>query len=112
MIEQTVEAQEVKKQTVQSVSGLDVIHPTAAGLDLHKEVIVACAPMAAGDTRHPVRKFGTYTSDLRELTRWLKPIFDSYGVIIIGILQIIKEITGFDFLKIKMCWHYFSGKVF
>lgn len=41
-----------------------------------------------------------------------KPIFDSYGDKIIGNLQIIKEIMGFNFLKVKMCWHYFSGKVF
>ena len=72
MIERTAEAQAVKKQTVQRVSGLDVINPMAAGLDLHKKVIVACAPKAVGDIRHPVKKFGTYTSDLLELTRWLK----------------------------------------
>ena len=42
----------------------------------------------------------------------VKPIFDSYGDKIIGNLQIIKEIMGFNFLKVKMCWHYFSGKVF
>lgn len=85
MIEPTAEAQEVKRQTVQNVSGLDVIHPTAAGIDLHKEVIVACAPKAAGDTRNPVRKFGTYTSDLRELTRWLKQH---------GVTTIAMEATG------------------
>jgi transposase len=71
-IEQTTEAHDGRKQSTRSMKGLDVIHPDAAGLDLHKEVIVACAPMAAGDTRHPVRKFGTYTSDLLELAKWLK----------------------------------------
>jgi len=42
----------------------------------------------------------------------LKPIFDSYGVKIIGNLQIIKEIIGFNFWEFKMCWHYFLGKAF
>lgn len=91
MIKQTAKAQEEKKQTVQRMSGLDVIHPTAAGLDLHKEVIVACAPMAAGDTRHPVRKFGTYTSDLRELTRWLKQH---------GVTTVAMEATGVFWLPV------------
>jgi len=67
MIERTAETQDGRQQTARSMKGLDVIHPGAAGLDLHKEVIVACAPMTAGETQHPVRKFGTYTSTLLEL---------------------------------------------
>jgi len=90
-IERTAEGQEVRKQTTRSMNGLDVIHPDAAGLDLHKEVIVACAPMAAGDTRHPVRKFGTYTSDVRELARWLK----QYGVTTVAL-----EATGVFWLPV------------
>ena len=50
-----------KEQTGRGTSGLDVINPHAAGLDLHKEIITACAPVIVGDTRHPVRTFGTYT---------------------------------------------------
>ena len=72
-------------------NGLDVIHPGAAGLDLHKEVIVACAPMAAGDTRHPVRKFGTYTSALLELAHWLKQH---------GVTTVAMEATGVFWLPV------------
>lgn len=91
MIEQTAGAQGVRKQTTRSMNGLDVIHPDAAGLDLHKEVIVACAPMAAGDTRHPVRKFGTYTSDLLELANWLKQR---------GVTTVAMEATGVFWLPV------------
>ena len=55
MIERTAEAQDIRKQPTPSMkNGLDVIHPGAAGLDLHKEVIVACAPMVAPAT-HGIR---------------------------------------------------------
>jgi len=90
-IGRTAEAQEVRKQTTRSMSGLDIIHPDAAGLDLHKEVIVACAPMAAGDTRHPVRQFGTYTSDLLELAQWLKQH---------GVTTVAMEATGVFWLPV------------
>jgi len=91
MIERTAEGQDVRKQTTGNMNGLDVIHPSAAGLDLHKEVIVACAPMAAGDTRHPVRKFGTYTSALLELAGWLKQH---------GVTTVAMEATGVFWLPV------------
>jgi transposase len=53
-------------------SGLDVINPRAAGLDLHKEAIFACAPRGKGETDHPVKRFKTYTEDLEALGEWLK----------------------------------------
>ena len=62
----------VKGKTRRSMSGLDVINPGTAGLDLHKAVIVACAPMGDGDSRPPVTRFGTCTCDLRDLAVWLK----------------------------------------
>lgn len=91
IIQRTAEAQDVRKQAIRSMSGLDVIHPGAAGLDLHKEVIVACAPMAEGDTRHPVRKFGTYTSDLLNLAAWLKQH---------GVTTVAMEATGVFWLPV------------
>jgi transposase len=72
MIERTVEVRTDSQPAAASRTGLDIIHPGAAGLDLHKEVIVACAPMIAGETQYPVKQFGTYTSALLELTAWLK----------------------------------------
>ena len=80
-----------RKQTTRNMSGLDVIHPGAAGLDLHKEVIVACAPMAEGDIRHSVKKFGTYTSDLLELSQWLKQH---------GVTTVAMEATGVFWLPV------------
>ncbi len=71
--------------TTRSMKGLDVINPGAAGLDLHKEVIVACAPMGHGDTRHPVKEFGTYTEQLLELSLWLKAH---------GVTSVAMEATG------------------
>jgi len=73
------------------MKGLDVIHPGAAGLDLHKEVIVACAPMTAGETQHPVRKFGAYTSALLELAAWLKQH---------GVTTVAMEATGVFWLPV------------
>ncbi len=50
--------------------GLDVVHPDAAGIDIgNSEHYVAIAP---GKSEEPVRKFGCFTSDLRELARYLK----------------------------------------
>lgn len=91
IIERTAEGQDVRKQNTRNMNGLDVIHPSAAGLDLHKEVIVACAPMVAGDTRHPVRKFGTYTSALLELAGWLKHH---------GVTTVAMEATGVFWLPV------------
>lgn len=50
---------------------LIVVNPTAAGLDLHKERIWACAPPSADGSRPPVRSFGTYTVDLDDMCAWL-----------------------------------------
>jgi transposase len=85
MIEGTAQAQGNGNPTTRSMKGLDVIHPGAAGLDLHKEVILACAPMGAGDTRHPVKEFGTYTGQLLELAQWLKAH---------GVTTVAMEATG------------------
>lgn len=103
IIERTAGAQDTRKR---SMSGLDVIHPGAAGLDLHKEVIVVCAPMAAGDTRHPVRKFGTYTSDLLELVTWLKKhgattvAMEATGVFWLPVVGILRA-EGLDVLLVN-----------
>jgi len=51
---------------------MEVIHPRCAGLDVHKDVIVACVRLAdASGVHHEVRKFGTTTADLVALSEWL-----------------------------------------
>jgi len=105
-IERATETLDQKKPSVRRLSGLDVIHPGAAGLDLHKEVIVACAPMAAGETRHPVRTFGTYTSALLELAAWLKQhavttvAMEATGVFWLPVLSLLRT-AGLEVLLVN-----------
>ena len=53
---------------------MDTLHPTCAGLDVHKDTVVACV-RGPDDRRRPqreVRTFGTTTPDLLELLAWLQ----------------------------------------
>lgn len=51
---------------------MQVLHPRCAGLDVHKDVVVACVRLAeAGRVHQEVRKFGTRTADLMLLSEWL-----------------------------------------
>lgn len=59
-----------KKSTVKFTRKLEVIHPCAAGLDLHKEKIWACAYTGQASTS-PVKTFNTYTRDIKALGHWL-----------------------------------------
>src|SRR3954451_1725901 len=56
---------------------MEVLHPRCAGLDIHKDSVVACARIAEGArvVRH-VETFATTTADLERLSAWLK----SHGV--------------------------------
>ena len=47
---------------------MEVIHPRCAGLDVHKETVVACVRLAVGDTvNREVKTFETTTSGLLRL---------------------------------------------
>jgi transposase len=52
---------------------MDTLHPHCAGLDVHKDTVVACARHVApsGRARSEVRTFSTLTSGLLELADWL-----------------------------------------
>jgi len=52
---------------------MKVLYPRCAGLDVHKETVVACVRIALvrGDARHEVRTFGTTTGELLRLSDWL-----------------------------------------
>src|SRR5262249_55049967 len=51
---------------------MDVIHARCAGLDVHKQTVVACVRVAAaGRARHEVRTFATTAVGLRALQEWL-----------------------------------------
>ena len=60
-----------KKQTV---AGLGAIYGRVCGMDVHKEVVVACVrilDMQDGTVQSTLRRFGTMTADLLELRYWL-----------------------------------------
>jgi len=51
---------------------MEVIHPRCAGLDVHKDTVVACVRLAVGDkVTREVRTFETVTSGLLNLLAWL-----------------------------------------
>ena len=77
---------------------MDVIYPRCAGLDVHKQTVVACARIAgAGAPRQEVRTFETTTSGLLALADWL----ESFGV-----EQVAMEATGVYW---KPVWHVLEG---
>lgn len=60
-----------KKQTV---AGLGAIYARVCGMDVHKDVVVACVrilDMKDGTVQSTLRRFGTMTADLLELRQWL-----------------------------------------
>lgn len=77
---------------------MEVIHPRCAGLDVHKQTVVACARIA-GDSPlvQEVRTFATTTSGLLELTDWLESL---------GIEHVAMEATGAYW---KPVWHILEG---
>ena len=52
---------------------MDTLHPHCAGLDVHKDTVVACVrhQPPRGRARTEVRTFATHTAGLLELADWL-----------------------------------------
>lgn len=51
---------------------MQVLYPRCAGLDVHKDTVVACVRvMEGGEIKTEVRTFKTMTSQLLELSDWL-----------------------------------------
>ena len=52
---------------------MEVLDPRCAGLDVHKETVVACVRLAVGgrEVAREVRTFATTTAGLLELAEWL-----------------------------------------
>jgi transposase len=52
---------------------VDALYPCCAGLDIHKEIVVACVrkALAGGKVHQEVRTFRTETSGLLALADWL-----------------------------------------
>jgi transposase len=53
---------------------MQVLYQCCAGLDVHKQSVVACLLITGDDGRvhEQVRTFGTMTADLAALSRWLE----------------------------------------
>src|SRR6059036_125298 len=77
---------------------MEVICPRCAGLDVHKQTVVACARIVGeGPALQEVRTFATTTSGLLALADWL----DSLGV-----EHVAMEATGVYW---KPVWHVLEG---
>jgi len=73
---------------------MDVLYPRCAGLDVHKDNVVASVRLAdEGEVVREVRSFGTMTSELLELSDWLEAH---------GCTHVALEATGVYW---KPVWH-------
>ena len=70
---------------------MEVIHSRCAGLDVHKETVVACVRLASdGKVTRDIRTFETTTSGLLLLLAWLTEM---------GCTQVAMEATGFTYMS-------------
>jgi transposase len=81
---------------------MELLYPRCAGLDVHKDTVVACVRVVeAGRTeaRTETRKFGTTTKELTALGDWLEGE---------GVTHAVMEATGVYW---KPVWHIVSASV-
>ena len=66
---------------------MEVLYACCCGLDVHKKSITACCRWQepGGKWRREIRKFGTYSSQLRQMSTWLRQV---------GVEQVAMESTG------------------
>jgi transposase len=77
---------------------VDVLHTCCAGLDVHKEVVVACVRrVVGGKVRQEVRTFRTETNALLEMADWLTDA---------QVTHVAMESTGVYW---KPIWNLFEG---
>jgi transposase len=80
---------------------MEVLHPHCAGLDVHKDTVVACVRhMVDREVKREVRKFKATTKDLLSLSEWLSAE---------GVTHIVMEATGVYW---KPIWHILSDGEF
>lgn len=77
---------------------MEVMYPRCAGLDVHKDTVVACVRCVSVPTAREVRTFGTTTSELLALADWL----DSHEC-----THVAMEATGVYW---KPVWHLLEGR--
>src|SRR5581483_6167621 len=80
---------------------MEVLYPRCAGLDVHKESVVACTRIASGDeVVTEVQTFNTTTASLVSLAEWLASN---------GCTHVAMEATGVCW---KPVWHILSDSEF
>ncbi|MGF6299974.1 hypothetical protein OKW42_003304 [Paraburkholderia sp. WC7.3d] len=52
---------------------MQVLYPRCAGLDIHKEIIVACVRFMSASEHHEVQSFCSTTKRVLALSDWLVP---------------------------------------
>jgi transposase len=78
---------------------MKVVNRNCAGLDVHKDEVVACVRRAGrGKSDHEVRRFATVTRGLLELSDWLEAS---------GVTHVAMEATGVYW---KPVWHVLEGR--
>jgi transposase len=77
---------------------MEVLYPRCAGLDVHKDTVVACVRLARGrKVSRTTRTFGTYTGALLSLLEWLQGE---------RVTHVAMEATGVYW---KPVWHVLEG---
>src|SRR4051794_18939003 len=80
---------------------MEVLHPHCAGLDVHKDSVVACVRhMVDSTVKREVRSFQTTTKGLMALSEWLSAE---------GCMHVVMEATGVYW---KPVWHILSDGEF
>jgi transposase len=78
---------------------MKVLYPRCAGLDVHKDEVVACVRCTiGGKSRHEVMRFVTTTRGLLDLADWLEAL---------GVTHVAMEATGVYW---KPVWHLLEGR--
>lgn len=77
---------------------MEVLYPRCAGLDVHKDTVVACVRCVSEPQHREVRTFGTTTSELFALGDWM----ESHGC-----THVAMEATGVYW---KPVWHVLDGR--
>lgn len=77
---------------------MKVVHERCAGLDVHKDIVVACARTIEGSkVKRALKRFSTTTTGLLELSDWLAAA---------GVTHVVMESTGVYW---KPVWHVLDG---
>lgn len=77
---------------------MELLHPRCAGLDVHKDSVVACVRCVSDPPQHEVRSFGTTTRALFDLADWLETC---------GCTHVAMEATGVYW---KPVWHVLAER--